>query len=417
MNRNKPFLSESDLPLSGKEFRRYEYIWSAISLGSYALAIGLTLWSNWGALGWQEALLIFLILVQVGLYAKPMLLDRKGYLTRGDLTIYFIGSIGIWMFELWLAPEFFWLGFMYMGQMFGMLPALPAILGTAFISLYMFFIIYWPMLGDISSGELFGFIAGTALVFVFLAYINQLIRTSRERGRLISELQAAQEELEAARQREAELAVLRERERLARDLHDSLGHTLVSLSVQLEAAQRLYRIDPEGASAQLDELKDLTRSSMDELRRSIAGLRSPGLGDRSLREAMQTVCVDFGERTGIETTSRFEDCVDRLRPAHAETIWRVAQEAFTNVEKHADAKRVQLALICEHESVTLQVEDDGVGVPGDAEMTPDQFGLRGMRERVEGLGGSLNIMNTGSGTRIEASLPVVFEPEQTLMDN
>jgi len=417
MNRNKPFLSESDLPLSGKEFRRYEYIWSAISLGSYALAIGLTLWNAWGALSWREALLILMIFIQVGLYAKPMLLDRKGYLTKGDLAVYFIGSIGIWVIELWLAPEFFWLGFMYMGQMFGMLPALPAILGTAFISLWMFFIIYWPKLGDISTGELFSFFAGTAMVLVFLAYINQLIRTSRERGRLIAELQAAQEELEAAREHEAELAVYRERERLARDLHDSLGHTLVALSVQLEAVQRLYHVDPERASAQVDELKALTRSSMEELRRTIAGLRSPGLGDRSLRGALQTICVDFGERTGIEITWRLEDCVDRLRPAHAETIWRVVQEALTNVEKHADAQYVQLTLICEQESVTLQVEDDGVGVPGDAEMAPDQFGLRGMRERVEGLGGSLNVLNTGSGTRIDVSLPVVFEPEQIPLVN
>jgi signal transduction histidine kinase len=156
---------------------------------------------------------------------------------------------------------------------------------------------------------------------------------------------------------------------------------------------------------------------MDELRRSIAGLRSPGLGDRSLRDALQTICVDFGERTGIEITWRLEDCVDRLRPAHAETIWRVVQEALTNVEKHADAQYVQLTLICEQESVTLQVEDDGVGVPGDAEMAPDQFGLRGMRERVEGLGGSLNVLNTGSGTRIDVSLPVVFELENIPLVN
>ena len=406
MNRNKPFLSESDLPLSGKEFRRYEYIWSAISLGSYALAIGLTLWSSWGALGWQEALLIFLIFIQVGLYAKPMIIDRKGYLTRSDLAIYFIGSIGIWMFELWLAPEFFWLGFMFMGQMFGMLPALPAILGTALITLYMFFIIYWPKIGNISIGELFGFFAGTALVVVFLAYINQLIRASRERGKLIAELQDAQQELEATKERDAELAVLRERERLARDLHDSLGHTLVALSVQLEAIQRLYHIDPERASSQLDKLKELTRGSMAELRRSIAGLRSPGLGERDLQETLQELCVDFGARTGVEITCQIDDNVNRLRPAIAETIWRVAQEALTNVEKHANAGHVCLQATSEDRSVCLLIEDDGVGIPPDAENSPDRFGLRGMRERVEGLGGELKLVNTGCGTTVSAKLPV-----------
>ena len=95
---------------------------------------------------------------------------------------------------------------------------------------------------------------------VLYLFIYAIIRTSRERAKLITKLETAQKELELARQRDTELATLQERERLARDLHDSLGHTLVALSVQLEAVQRLYKVDPERASAQVDELKTLTRA-------------------------------------------------------------------------------------------------------------------------------------------------------------
>lgn len=416
MSDRKPLLSESELPLPGREFRRYTLVWSAISLGSYVIAIMLTFWNAWGSFTWREGLVVILILVQIGLYVYPVFLNRKGYLTRKDLGIYFIGSILIWLIELWLMPQYFWLGFMYMGQMFGMLPFFPAFLGAASISLVIFFVIYRPEIEMGNLGNVLGALAGWGLVLVMLMYINTLIRTSRERGKLIKELQEAQEELRIAKEQEAELAVLRERERLARDLHDSLGHTLVSLSVQLEAVQRLYRVDPASASAQVEELKALTRSSMGELRRSIAGLRSPGLGDRALRAALQSLCVDFGERTNIRTSFRLDDCLENLRPALAETIWRAVQEALTNVEKHAAARSVEVELECKPDLVRLHVVDDGIGIGQGVEDIPNHFGLRGMRERVEGLGGCLVVLDTGTGTRVQVELPVITEALTATID-
>src|SRR5262249_56005621 len=97
------------------------------------------------------------------------------------------------------------------------------------------------------------------IVFWYGRYVSH---TSSERAGLIAELQAAQRALEVARQRDTELAALRERERLARDLHDSLGHALVALSVQLEAVQRLYTVDPARAPAHVSTMKDLPRASM-----------------------------------------------------------------------------------------------------------------------------------------------------------
>ena len=100
-----------------------------------------------------------------------------------------------------------------------------------------------------------------------------------------------------------------------RDLHDSLGHALVALSVQLEAVQRLYAVDPAGAAAQVDAMKDLTRASMAELRRALEGLRTPGLGDRSLRQALHALSHEVGERRIGISSALFKSgqCVARVR--------------------------------------------------------------------------------------------------------
>jgi len=230
-------------------------------------------------------------------------------------------------------------------------------------------------------------------------------RTSQERAQLINELKAAQQELEAAQQQKEELAVLRERERLARDLHDSLGHALVTISVQLEAIQRLYKVNDQQASTQIDELKALTRASMEDLRRSIAGLRAAGLGERSLSQTLYEDCVEFSVRSGVEIDCGIDPRLDSVRPALAETVWRVVQEALTNVEKHARASKVTVAIDLDHHEVSMRIVDNGVGLQQDAESKPDCFGLRGMRERVEALGGSLEMDSNGDGTSIEVSLP------------
>jgi signal transduction histidine kinase len=233
-------------------------------------------------------------------------------------------------------------------------------------------------------------------------------QTSRERAGLIAELQAAQRALEAARQRDAELAALRERERLARELHDSLGHALVALSVQLEAVQRLYAVDPARASAQVDAMKDLTRASMAELRRALEGLRTPGLGDRSLPQALHALSREVGARAGMEIRCQVAEGTDALGPAVSEALWRMAQEALTNVEKHAHARHVQVSVEMTPHAVIMRISDDGCGLPPDSASRSGHYGLRGMRERLEGLGGTLTLHSNGQrGTLVEACLPII----------
>jgi len=122
-----------------------------------------------------------------------------------------------------------------------------------------------------------GTVAGIAVTHLFIYHAT---RASAERGRLISQL-------EQARARDMELAALRERERIARDMHDELGHTLVALSVQLEAIQRLLKVDPERAWLQIEAMKQQTRESMAALQRTLAGLRAPQLGGQALGQALR----------------------------------------------------------------------------------------------------------------------------------
>jgi signal transduction histidine kinase len=196
-------------------------------------------------------------------------------------------------------------------------------------------------------------------------------------------------------------------------MHDNLGHALVTLSIQLEAVQRLYPVDPAGALNRIDELKNLIRSSMDGLRRALAGLRAPGLENRPLSQTLHDLSREVSQRTGLELTCRVTADIDRLHPLIGEALWRITQEALMNVEKHAAARRVQIDLQMRPEAVTLRISDDGVGLPPDATQRPGHYGLRGMHERIEGLGGTLTVGRNGqAGTTLEAWLPLIGRSAQ-----
>lgn len=399
-------LADSELPIPAQHFELYGRFWDVASLLIFNLAAVAVLITNANGLTWREWLVAALSIGQGLLYF--FCITRGGWpVSRRNLALYFVGGVCMWGLACWLNPFTWWLGFTYFGQMFGLLPLRAVIPGTAIVTFLLALIASDWNIRQIPLGAAIGFtfqwLAGMA-VFLF---IYGIIRTSRERAKLITKLEAAQKELELARQRDAELATLQERERLARDLHDSLGHALVAISVQLEAIQRLYKVDSEQASKQVDELKNLTRASMDDLRRSLAGLRAPGLGERRLSDALQALSVDTGQRAHLEIKCHITEGANQLSPTHAETLWRVAQEALANIEHHADAHTVQLQLDIESDAALLSIQDDGRGLPPDAEKQTGHYGLRGMRERVEGLGGTLTLTGNDNGSRVDVRLPIL----------
>lgn len=402
-----------ELPIPQRQFNWYVGFWNVIYLGSLAWLATLVIYDWWQGLrsGSNGLLLLGLLSIQAYLYLRLIWFnpncETHWPLPARDLWLYFGGSLLCWAVEWQLEPNFFWFIMSYMGQMFGILPPLAAITSTTAI----YFLVQaqtnqWSF-ANLAQGELLGETMGWLSMMVIYLFIWYLVRTSSERGRLVTELQQAQTQLALAREKELELATLHERERLARDLHDSLGHALVAMSVQLEAIQRLYQVDPERGSAHVDELKSLVRRSMDELRRSLAGLRAPGLGERTLSAALQDLVLEVSERRALTIHCQVPPEIDHLRPAVTETLWRVAQESLTNVEKHAQARSVELTLSLEPQQVVFCVLDDGVGKTQNAELRPGHFGLRGLRERVEGLGGTFSVASHAVGTEVRATLPLV----------
>jgi signal transduction histidine kinase len=397
------------LPLPARQFQWFIAVFHVVFLGGLAFI----LFARWRQADrtwdWHDGTLVGLVLAQAALYLRFFIRPFAWPLKRRAWAIYFAVSLGIWLAESEIEPAFSFFAWAYIGQLLGVLPpriSLPA--GAAVFLTHFWLRIGWHKLAELQAWEWFG---GLALIVTFTTlglFLHRLTVTSEERARLILELETAKRELELAGQRDAELAVLRERERLARDLHDSLGHSLATLTVQLEAAQRLLATDVTRAVPLLAEMQKLTRASMEDLRRALANLRAPGLGDRSLGKALRDLCDEVTRRSGVNIEQQLADGVDHLSPVVAEGLWRVAQEALTNVEKHAQARYVRVDLSFQPKEVLLRVSDDGAGLPPGAEGKPGHYGVRGMRERVEGLGGTFTVAVDGDrGTVLEAHVPVI----------
>jgi len=242
--------------------------------------------------------------------------------------------------------------------------------------------------------------------FVFFAAVSLMAarqREERERAeRLLAELEEAHRQLREYARRVEELAVAEERNRLAREIHDSLGHHLTVASVQLEAARGLLAADPAQARAQIEKAQRSVKEALREVRRSVRALRPGELEREPLAQSLRALIEEFQATTALPVEFKVEGEEQRLSPAAELTFYRAAQEALTNVRKHAHASRVELALRFAPHEVTLTVADNGVGT-GEA---GEGFGLRGLRERAELLGGSLTAGNRAEGGfELRVSLP------------
>ena len=223
---------------------------------------------------------------------------------------------------------------------------------------------------------------------------------------LVADLRRAKQELERGAARAEELAALRERIRLAREMHDSLGHALVAVNVKLEAAQRLYAVDADRGDRELEATRELVRGAMTDLRRSLADLRSPPARE-GLEVALRRLVTTVRTRSDLDVALEVAPPIPEPAPAVAEALWRMAQEALVNVERHADASRALVALDRHADSVRLRIEDNGRGLaPGDLAQ-PGHFGVTGMRERIEGVGGRFRLSTgRGGGAVVEATVPL-----------
>ncbi|MBM4459579.1 MAG: sensor histidine kinase [Chloroflexi bacterium] len=247
------------------------------------------------------------------------------------------------------------------------------------------------------------------VLYAFMgAFAGALARADAARRHsqtLLAELQEAHRQLQEYALRAEELAVVEERNRLAREMHDTLGHHLTVASVQLEGAQRLCPTDPEQAATMVGTVRDQVREALGELRSTVAALRSPIETDLDLRSALRRLIDNFERAAGLMVHRILPEGMPPLPDAYRLTLLRAAQEALTNIEKHAQANQVWLVLTIGNEAVALLVGDDGKGVSRTAGRAG--FGLQGLRERAAQLGGELHIEpRAGGGTQLSLRLPL-----------
>jgi len=192
-----------------------------------------------------------------------------------------------------------------------------------------------------------------------------------------------------------------ERKRVARELHDEVGQTLTAMMLQIESITAKI---PEDLRGELDELRETTRLGAMDVRRIAVRLRPEALEDLGLQSALTALATSFGEHAGLQIDRRLQS-VGPLNEEQELVVYRVAQEALTNIARHARARHVELSLGEAASEVTLRVSDDGRGLPPDA--LTSATGIRGMRERAMLIGAQLSIgtSNTG-GTEVALRVPL-----------
>jgi len=227
-----------------------------------------------------------------------------------------------------------------------------------------------------------GFWASMALLIVLVGAINHFSALSHRQNQ---KLRLANDEIE-------HLAKVAERERIARDLHDVLGHTLSLITLKSELARKLVDRDPERAKLEMQDVENTSRAALADVREAIRGYRSDGFFAElsRARAALESAGVTLQSNTApLE-----------LSPAQESVLAMVLREAVTNVVRHAEAQRCEVRLMKEDALCRLEIADDGCGCDA-----PEGNGLRGMRERLQGIGGSLERL-TGRGTTLVIQLPL-----------
>jgi signal transduction histidine kinase len=239
------------------------------------------------------------------------------------------------------------------------------------------------------------------LIGSWLALISHAEASNKETQALLTELQETHRQLQLYTAQAEELAVLEDRNRLARNLHDSVSQTIFSMRLTAEAARLLVEQDQAEAIEQLVRLQELSESALAAMRALIHELRPTAIAEQGLIPALRRLLTLLERQYGLSTAFNVTGEPD-LSDEQAEQIYRIVQEGLNNVVKHARTDRAAVTARFEKERLVLKIEDRGRGF--DSERIAgksESIGLSSMRERVESLGGTLKIDSSpGQGTRI-----------------
>ncbi|MGH8875876.1 MAG: sensor histidine kinase [Stackebrandtia sp.] len=315
-------------------------------------------------------------------------------------TVWLVTVIVLWLVTVELAPSFAWcavpLYFLALRFLPGGLTIVVAVVLTVAV------IIGGIRIATVMEPSLILAPAGIAVMIA--AFFWLLDHEITQRQRLIDDLAATRDSL-AASQREA--GMLAERERLSREIHDTLAQGLSSMGMLLQAAQRHWSTDPDAARGHVARAETVAADNLAEARRFVRDLRPPRLDDASLTEALRTLCLEAARDHPLVVEFHTEGepvpVADRVRAA----VLRVAQAALSNVIEHAGAARTVVTLTYLETALSLDVVDDGTGLAAEPPGPARGFGLDGMRARLAEIGGELTIESIrDEGTALAARVPL-----------
>ncbi|AFY49745.1 signal transduction histidine kinase [Nostoc sp. PCC 7524] len=287
---------------------------------------------------------------------------------------------------------------------------LPGRLSVTFISftLFLLSLIYrmprYPL--PLPAQERFRFFTfNLALVFgLSLVFVLLLMNTVLSERQSREELAVANEKLRQYALRIENQATLEERNRIAREIHDSLGHSLTALNLQLETALKLYQANPDKAQSFLARAKELGSKALQDVRQSVSTMRSHPLQEQSLAQAIDNLAEDF-QRSSNMILHRHINLEYPLSTEVNTALYRIIQESLTNISKHARATEVNLEISINRGSLHLIIQDNGRGF--DIQQNTTGFGLQSMRDRTLALGGKFTINSAfGCGCQITVDIPL-----------
>ena len=261
----------------------------------------------------------------------------------------------------------------------------------------------------------FGLFEGLSVSFPYLAglfliasFSNMMMRANEARlqsDRLLVELQQAHRQLQDYAGQAEELAVAKERNRLARELHDSVAQTLYGLTLQAEAAsRRLTMGKTDEVAGYLREIRDSSQQTLKETRLLIFELRSPILEKEGLVSALRARLESVESRSGHKTQINLQE-IGRF-PSGVETaLYGISNEVLNNILKHAHASEIKVSLEKKPDKVILEISDNGIGFDLLSTDNHGGLGLKGMKERAEQIGGDLQVRSGEKGTQVKVEVP------------
>jgi signal transduction histidine kinase len=261
-------------------------------------------------------------------------------------------------------------------------------------------------------------ITTVVLIAVLIGLLKLLQRYVAARVRAEHALREANQDLnQVVEERTAELASLsqhlirvaeEEKSKLARELHDTLGSNLTAINMDLNWILRRMHEDQRELRERLQRTLQLLAETVELKQQVIEGLRPSQLDSLGLSSAVRSHCREFTRRTGLPCDLDMHEDFEDLDPDRSISLYRITQEALTNIVKHAQAGRVRVMLKREADGVRLRIVDDGVGIASESLLKPKSYGLAGMRERMRQVGGRVTVTRgaNGKGTAVDAFVPI-----------